>query len=106
MILLLQSGVRDTRHERCTRHSQLPSLPLPAACPHLYVGGEVVCDEAGRPQVYDLDLAARVALDQDVFGLEVGVDQAQGVEEGERGEHLGVGAGGWGCGWVGGCGCG
>jgi len=35
-----------------------------------------------------LDLAAAVRLDQDVFGLQVGVHQAQGVQEGQRGQHL------------------
>lgn len=39
-----------------------------------------------------------VALDQDVLGLEVGMHQAQGMHEGQRGEHLAV-AGGAGGAW-------
>ena len=51
----------------------------------------MVGDEAGGAEVDDLDLAPRVGLDQDVLGLEVGVDEAQGVEEGQRGQHLEAG---------------
>lgn len=35
-----------------------------------------------------LDLAAAVRLDQDVFWLQVGVHQPQGVQERQGGEHL------------------
>jgi len=54
----------------------------------------VVGDEAAAAQVDHLDLAPAVALDQDVFGLEVGVDQAEGVEERQGLKHL--------VGWLGG----
>ena len=43
----------------------------------LHVGGEVVAREARGAEVDDLDLAARVGLDEDVLRLEVAVDQVE-----------------------------
>lgn len=48
----------------------------------------MVGDVAGGAQVDDLDLAARVALDQNILGLQVGVDERQRVQEGQRAQHL------------------
>jgi hypothetical protein len=36
----------------------------------------VVCEKARGAQVYDLDTALAVALDQDVLGLKVGMNEA------------------------------
>ena len=43
----------------------------------LHVRGEVVAREARGAEVDDLDLAARVGLDEDVLRLEVAVDQVE-----------------------------
>ena len=54
----------------------------------LHVAAQPVRQEAARAEVDDLDLAARVRLDQDVLRLEVGVHQPEAVQEGERPQHL------------------
>ena len=43
----------------------------------LHVGGEVVAREARGAEVDDLNLTARVGLDEDVLRLEVAVDQVE-----------------------------
>mmetsp|Transcript_55807 Transcript_55807/g.155600 ORF Transcript_55807/g.155600 Transcript_55807/m.155600 type:complete len:326 (-) Transcript_55807:1149-2126(-) len=54
----------------------------------LHVGGEVVVDEAARTEVDNLHLTTAVRPDQDVLGLEVAMDEPQGVHVIQSGEHL------------------
>ena len=44
----------------------------------------MVCGEAARSEVDHLDLAARVALNQDVLRLEVAVDQPEPMHKHQR----------------------
>jgi hypothetical protein len=48
----------------------------------------VVSREARGAEVDDLDLAARVGLDEDILGLEIAVDQVEAVHEAQGVEAL------------------
>ena len=45
-------------------------------------------DEATATEVNDLDLATRVRLDENVFGLQIAMDQLKIVDEGKRLQDL------------------
>jgi hypothetical protein len=56
--------------------------------PTLNICSQVICGEATAAEINELDFAAREALDNDVLGLDVAVDQLQRVDEHERLQYL------------------
>ena len=52
-----------------------------------FPGGHRACEVFGEPKVHNLDMA--LAVQQKILWLEVPIDDVEGVEVGESGDHLG-----------------
>lgn len=73
-------AMQQTREQRKQPGQRVRDQTKMMHAPALSVGRESVRDEAGRPEVDELDLRPPVVREQDILRLHVAVDKTQRID--------------------------